>query len=60
MLDKLKGKVDSKVALGIAIGALGLVQTVLNGKKEEADKAAMKNEIIESVMASMSNKKSEE
>lgn len=59
MLDKLKGKVDSKVVLGMAIGALGLVQTVLNGKKEEADKAALKKEITESVLASMS-KKSEE
>lgn len=59
-MNKFKGKVDQKLLLGLAIGALGLVQTVLNGKKEEADKAAMKNEIIESVMASMSKTKSEE
>ena len=59
MLDKFKGKIDSKTVLVMTIGALSLVQSVLNGKKEEADKAALKKEITESVLASMS-KKSEE
>lgn len=49
-------KPDVGTAISFGLTALGVVQLLLSNKKDEADKAQLKAEIVEDVISKMSSK----